>query len=124
MDSLEDLHPQSRQISGMAGERVRVGKCAGQDRQRDLFPGWRRQPDAHAQGAARAGYEAFSANGKMIIRGEQMPGTVSGICFVDWHYGRTAVRDRNAIRAIALAVALLATLGAAQAFDETKFPDW
>jgi len=31
---------------------------------------------------------------------------------------------RNSIRAIALAGALLATMGAAQAFDESKYPDW
>ena len=31
---------------------------------------------------------------------------------------------RNSIGAIALAVALLVTMGAAQAFDESKYPDW
>src|SRR2546430_2155553 len=37
---------------------------------------------------------------------------------------RTAVLYRNSIGAIALAVALLVTMGAAQAFDESKYPDW
>jgi hypothetical protein len=40
------------------------------------------------------------------------------------HHRRTAVLYRNSIRAIALAAALLAAMGAAQAFDESKYPDW
>jgi hypothetical protein len=40
------------------------------------------------------------------------------------HHGRTAVLDRNSIGTIALAVALLATMGVAQAFDDSKYPDW
>jgi hypothetical protein len=40
------------------------------------------------------------------------------------HHGRTAVLTRNSIGTIALAVALSATMGAAQAFDESKYPDW
>jgi hypothetical protein len=40
------------------------------------------------------------------------------------HHGRTAVLTRNSIGAIALAVALSATMGAALAFDESKYPDW
>jgi hypothetical protein len=40
------------------------------------------------------------------------------------HDGRTAVFNRNSLGTIALAVALLATMGAALAFDESKYPDW
>jgi hypothetical protein len=40
------------------------------------------------------------------------------------HHGRTTVLDRNSIGTIALAVALLATMGVAQAFDDSKYPDW
>jgi hypothetical protein len=40
------------------------------------------------------------------------------------NHGRTAVLDRNSIGTIVLAVALLATMGTALAFDDSKYPDW
>jgi hypothetical protein len=39
------------------------------------------------------------------------------------HHGRTIVLYRRSIELIALAM-LLATIGTAQAFDESKYPDW
>jgi hypothetical protein len=61
----------------------------------------------------------------MTTRGEKLPERKARhLTLSDGHHRRTAVLYRNSIRAIALAGALLATMGAAQAFDESKYPDW
>src|SRR4051812_23725569 len=89
---------------------MRGGQHLHQDRQGILQPRRQRLPDAHDEESAAAGPEAVQVTHD-AFRGHRIG-----------HREDSAMR--SLIGAIALSAGLLATLTGAQAFDESKYPNW
>src|SRR5262249_37831630 len=123
LDGDQDLPARQGRAAGLARSGLRRGQRACRDRRAELFPERRRLSDAGAQESAAAGLEVFP--GIAEVTGGPGPGR--------WLCSRVRKRSRkiseeammgpSLMDGFAPALALLATLTAAQAFDEARYPD-
>src|SRR5262249_19003516 len=113
LDGEEELSSDRRSAAGVAG--IYVCRALRDDayRQRDLSREQGRLSDALEKGPEAAKPAVFPGRRTITRPHETKP-----------KYGGTSMTHRALIATATLAAALMLPLAAAQAFDESKYPDW